>query len=157
MANTYLQKQTALAKKIRKAHPNKKWTDCVKQAARELKKGSVSKPVRKKVGAYKVIEKGETVKTKPKAIYQITRAKKGTFKKGGVKKISGFNNLTEINSVASKLTSIETDILQTQVLLRQTKDAGSKRQLKAKIANRKKQFLALKKYFNTIAVFKSNR
>ena len=76
MAN-YLQKQTALAKKIRKAHPNKKWTDCVKQAARELKKGSVSKPVRKKVGAAK------------KGVTTTVTTNRGTTKK--VVKVSGYS------------------------------------------------------------------
>lgn len=36
---THLQKITTLAKKIRKQHPNKKWTDCVKAASNELKAG----------------------------------------------------------------------------------------------------------------------
>lgn len=40
----HLQKITTLAKKIRKQHPSKKWTDCVKAASKELKTG-------KKVGA----------------------------------------------------------------------------------------------------------
>lgn len=42
---THLQKITTLAKKIRKQHPNKKWTDCVKAASKELKAG-------KKVAGY---------------------------------------------------------------------------------------------------------
>lgn len=42
---THLQKITTLAKKIRKQHPNKKWTDCVKAASNELKVG-------KKVAGY---------------------------------------------------------------------------------------------------------
>lgn len=42
---THLQKITTLAKKIRKQHPNKKWTDCVKAASNELKAG-------KKVAGY---------------------------------------------------------------------------------------------------------
>lgn len=42
---THLQKITTLAKKIRKQHPSKKWTDCVKAASKELKAG-------KKVAGY---------------------------------------------------------------------------------------------------------
>lgn len=42
---THLQKITTLAKKIRKQYPNKKWTDCVKAASKELKTG-------KKVAGY---------------------------------------------------------------------------------------------------------
>ena len=47
MSNT-LQKITARAKQIHKAQPKKKWTDCIKQASRELKRsgklGSATKP-----------------------------------------------------------------------------------------------------------------
>lgn len=83
MALTYLQKQTALAKQIRKKHPKKIWTDCIKQAAAELKKT-------KKVGAYKVIEKGEPLNVKPKKVFQQTRTKKGVFKAGGLKRVAGY-------------------------------------------------------------------
>lgn len=48
---------------------------------RSLKK--TSKP--KKVGAIKIVEKGENKFTKPSAIFEYTRTKKGTFK--GMKKI----------------------------------------------------------------------
>jgi hypothetical protein len=38
MAN-HLQKITTRAKQIHRAHPKKKWTDCIKQASKELKRG----------------------------------------------------------------------------------------------------------------------
>jgi hypothetical protein len=41
-----LQKITARAKQIRKAHPLKKWTDCIKQASREMK-GKTAAPKKK--------------------------------------------------------------------------------------------------------------
>ena len=41
-ATTTLQKITTRAKQIRKQHPNKKWTDCVKAASNELKAGKSS-------------------------------------------------------------------------------------------------------------------
>ena len=73
---TYLQRQTALAKKIRKAHPNKKWTDCVKQAAKELKNKPVKAPVKRKVGAAK------------KGVTTTVTTNRGTTKK--VVKVSGY-------------------------------------------------------------------
>ena len=42
---THLQKIVTRAKQIRKAHPKKIWTDCIKAAAKELKAG---KPATKK-------------------------------------------------------------------------------------------------------------
>lgn len=75
MAASVLQKITTRAKQIRKKQPGKKWTACIKQAAREIKAG-------KKVGATLLIEKGESRRTKPKKVIQVARTKKGIFKKG---------------------------------------------------------------------------
>lgn len=50
---TTFQKMIALAKKIRKAHPNKAWTDCIKQAGREVKK--TTKPASKKAAPKKKV------------------------------------------------------------------------------------------------------
>lgn len=149
MANTYLQKQTALAKKIRLQNPKLKWMDCIKKAAMQLKG--------KKVGAYKVIEKNETVKTKPKAVYQISRTKKGAFKKGGVKKIAGIKQNTDLKKIAStsiELDNINKEIDELKLNLKSTKILSEKIKIRTKILNRKKQFIALKKYFNTLATFK---
>lgn len=63
-----LQKITARAKLIRKAHPSKKWTDCIKQASRELKSGKPGSTAkrsgkRKRVGAApKYRQTGSSVK-----------------------------------------------------------------------------------------------
>ena len=71
----------AKAKQIRKAHPKMKWTECVKQAWKGVKKSPAKKTARKKVSAIKIIERRETKKTPVKATYQVTRTKKGTVKK----------------------------------------------------------------------------
>jgi len=56
-----------------------------------------------KIGAIKIVEKGESKKTKPKATYQQVRSKKGTFK--GLKKVGNNNVIT-----ASNFTRISNDI-----------------------------------------------
>ena len=59
---THLQKITTRAKQIRKAHPKKIWTDCIKAAAKELKAGKPApkKSVAKKrvAGLDKVVKRG---------------------------------------------------------------------------------------------------
>lgn len=79
MANQ-LKKITTQAKRIRKDHPGIAWTDAIKRAARQLKSA-------KKVGATLLLEKGESRRTKPKRVIQISRKKDGTFK--GSRQISG--------------------------------------------------------------------
>ena len=76
MAHTHLKKITAAAKAIRRKHPNKKWTDCIKQASKQVK-----------LGAVKYIEKGETKKTPATKVYRVQRKKAGTF--NGYKKVAG--------------------------------------------------------------------
>lgn len=77
MSNIFL-----LAKKLRKKHPGKSWQQLVKMASKE-----------KKVGAYKVIEQGETKKTPVKKTVQTVRSKKGTFK--GYKKVGATKKHTD--------------------------------------------------------------
>lgn len=60
-----LTKITARAKLIRKAQPNKKWTDCIKQASRELKSGKATGTTAKKG-----VKKAATKKRKPSATRQ---------------------------------------------------------------------------------------
>lgn len=71
MSNIFL-----LAKKIRKANPKMKWPNAVKEAGKQMK-----------VGAYKVIEKGENKSTPVKKVVQTKRTKEGRFQ--GYKKVSG--------------------------------------------------------------------
>ena len=79
MAN-HLKKITAQATRIRKDQPGLSWTDAIKRAARQLKSA-------KKVGATLLLEKGESRRTKPKRVIQVSRKKDGTYK--GSKQISG--------------------------------------------------------------------
>mgnify|MGYP006276153241 CR=1 FL=1 len=51
-----------------------------------------SKSSAKKVGAIKIVEKGESKNAKPSAVYQYNRTKKGTFK--GLKKIGATKSST---------------------------------------------------------------
>ena len=73
---TYLETQTKLAKQIRKAHPKKIWTDCIKAAAKELKAGKAAPkkaaPKKRVAGLDKVVRKGNHTNVeysrKPKAV-----------------------------------------------------------------------------------------
>jgi len=58
---------------------------------RKMKKTSA-----KKVGAIKIVEKGESKNAKPSAVYQYNRTKKGTFK--GLKKIGATSSHTDTKS-----------------------------------------------------------
>jgi hypothetical protein len=76
---------------------------------RSLKK--TTKP--KKVGAIKIIEKGESKFSKPSATYQYTRSKKGTFKgmkKIGATKSSSKHYDTKSHNVNIKMGSISKTI-----------------------------------------------
>lgn len=74
-AREKFKKVVAEAGKLRKKNPKLTQAQAVKQAF----------AMQKKVGAIKIIEKGETKSAKAKAVYQQVRTKKGTFK--GLKKV----------------------------------------------------------------------
>jgi hypothetical protein len=74
-ARAKFKKVVAEASKLRKKNPKLTQAQAVKQAW----------AIEKKVGAIKIIEKGESKKTKAKATYQQVRSKKGTYK--GLKKV----------------------------------------------------------------------
>ena len=80
---------TKEAKKLRKDYPKRfaTWKEYVAQAsAIYASKHKGKSPVgKKKIGAIKIVEKGKSKNAKPKAIYEYSRSKKGTFK--GLKKI----------------------------------------------------------------------
>jgi len=78
-ASTTLKWITTKAKQIRKANPKKKWTACIKEAGRLYRSG------KKGVSGYKVVERRETKKTKPKKVFLQKRSSAGRFK--GVKRI----------------------------------------------------------------------
>lgn len=84
------------AKAIQKQHPRLSWQDAIQKASAARKKGT-KKVAGKKVGAYKVIEKGESRSAKPKKVVQVKRSAKGTFK--GYSAVNGIaqKSLSEIN------------------------------------------------------------
>ena len=78
-AREKFKKVVAEAGKLRKKNPKLTQAQAVKQAW----------AIQKKVGAIKIIEKGESKSAKPKATYQQVRTKKGTYK--GLKKVGAMD------------------------------------------------------------------
>lgn len=83
-----LKKITARAKQI--ARTGKTWQQSIKQAGKEYRAG--------KIGATLLIEKGETRRTKPSRVVQVSRTKAGTFK--------GANSMSGIEKSKAKLERI---------------------------------------------------
>jgi hypothetical protein len=75
MANKIVQ-ISARAKQIRKAHPHKKWQDCIKQASRELK-GAGPKKTAKKKAVRRVAKK---TSHKVRTVKRVSRVKAGNPK-----------------------------------------------------------------------------
>ena len=73
-----LNKITTRAKQLRKSHPKLTWIDAVKKASGEYRNGS--KHTTKKVGATKMIERGESKNTPVKRVIRIERKPDGTIK-----------------------------------------------------------------------------
>lgn len=73
-----------VAKTVQRANPKLTWQQAIKKAAAQQKKPAVKK---RKVGAYKVIEKGEKRSAPVKKVVQVVRTKKGLFK--GFKQVNG--------------------------------------------------------------------
>ena len=97
-AREKFKKVVAEAGKLRKKNPKLTQAQAVKQAF----------AMQKKVGAIKIIEKGETKSSKAKAVYQQVRTKKGTFK--GLKKVGAVKKKSAPKKVASKrITDIHKD------------------------------------------------
>jgi hypothetical protein len=90
-ARLKFKKVVAEATKLRKKNPKLTQAEAVKKAW----------AMEKKVGAIKIIEKGESKKSKPKATYQQVRTKKGTFK--GLKKVGAVKKKSATKKVASKI------------------------------------------------------
>lgn len=89
------------ASKIRKKNPKLTQAQAVKQAWAI----SYSKAAKKKVGAIKIVEKGESKNAKAKATYEQKRTKKGTFK--GLKKIGAASS--KVKAKKGKSTEMHTD------------------------------------------------
>jgi hypothetical protein len=82
------------AKQLRKKHPGKSWQQLVKLASKQGIAKPKRKPAkRKKVGAYKVVEQGESRSTPARKVYRAKRSKTGTFK--GMVSISGVKKFHE--------------------------------------------------------------
>lgn len=97
-ARLKFKKVVAEASKLRKKNPKLTQAQAVKQAWAIESKLSKTK----KVAAIKIIEKGESKKTKPRATYQQVRTKKGTYK--GLKKVGSIEKID-----ASNFTRISND------------------------------------------------
>jgi len=79
-----------------------------KKVAAKKKSAPKKKTASKKVAAIKIIEKGESKKTKAKATYQQVRTKAGTFK--GLKKVGAVKKKAASKKTASKrITDIHKD------------------------------------------------
>lgn len=90
---THLQKIVARAKQIRKAHPKKLWTDCIKAASKELKKAAPKKTVAKKAVAKKrVAGLDKVVKRGNHTSVEYSRKPKATKKKPTQGKLFGVVN-----------------------------------------------------------------
>ena len=97
-ARETFKKVVAEAGKLRKKDPKLTQAQAVKKAW----------AMHKKVGAIKIIEKGETKSAKAKATYQQVRTKKGTFK--GLKKVGAVAKKSAAKKSASKrITDIHKD------------------------------------------------
>ena len=89
-AREKFKKVVAEAGKLRKKNPKLTQAQAVKQAF----------AMEKKVGAIKIIEKGESKSSKAKAVYQQVRTKKGTFK--GLKKVGAVKKKSAPKKAATK-------------------------------------------------------
>ncbi len=77
-----------LAKSYQRKHPKTDWQTCIQKVKGGKKvSGTKKKSAKRKVGAYKVIEKSESKSTPAKRVYRAIRSKAGTFK--GMQKVSG--------------------------------------------------------------------
>lgn len=141
-----------------------------KEAKAFMAKLRAARGKKKKVGAIKIVEKGETKATKPKATYQTKRTKKGTFK--GLRRIGATKthkdtkshnvNIRMVSGIGAiksdlnrKLTSAQNNLAElvgklaaTKEMVRLTKSATAKNQLpvlRKKITEAKKVVTLLKK------------
>lgn len=87
------------AKTVQRANPKLSWQQAIQKAAAQQKKPAAKK---RKVGAYKVIERNEKKSTPAKKVVRVNRSKTGTFKGySKVGSVSG-NALQEISRQLSR-------------------------------------------------------
>jgi hypothetical protein len=153
MANARFNLMVKKAQLLRKKHPSIAWATALKKAGAEIRG--------KKVGAYKVIEKNETVKSKPKKVFQVTRATKkgakGTFVKGGLKQVAGVhkigNTATEVVITGKTLNLYKDIIASSKLKLKAAKTVAEKNKIRKEIQLYTLRFNILKKYFNSLIKF----
>lgn len=95
-----LKKITDQAKRIRKAHPNMKWTDAVAKAGKQYKSGKVSavpKPAAHKKSAHKKAAAPKKVARKKVAHKKTPAVKQGAlFGRVGNYSMEAINNITKL-------------------------------------------------------------
>lgn len=148
----------AEAKKLRKKNPKLTQPQAVKQAWAILYKGG------KKVGATKIIEKGEKKNAKVTKVLQRVRSKKGTFK--GIKRVAGSTHkdtkshnvnirvVSGINDTAINEIKHISDMLKKWKIVLSTLENEKKLQKNA--LNKKLILLDIKRVKNVIADLKLN-
>ncbi len=105
----------------------------------------------KKVGATKFVERNEKKETKPKKTLQVNRRSDGTYE--SFKRI-GFISKFTLNDIGDELYNLENYIINLQNKIKQEKSIIEKNNLKKDCNTYKNQFMALRKYLNTKAIFK---
>lgn len=138
--NIALKKIVSEAKQLQKKDGNRKsWTKYVQQASALYRSG--------KLGAYKVIEKGETKKTPIRKTVQVQRTKKGLFK--GVKTVGDVSsNMYQVRDM------LERDLRSQIAQVKHHLTNGVKRndriikQLNKNIISLRKQLLAQNRLIN---------
>lgn len=140
-ASPALSKITARAKQIRRSSPKTKWASAIKQASADYRAG--------RLGAIKLIEKGETKKTKVKKTYRVNRTTKGRFKGttavGSISRINGSKQA--VNGIGQTIAGLKSSIRQkletqlgnTYVTLNKTKGKMKRRKVQKRITAIKSQ------------------
>lgn len=137
-----LKKITNKAKALRKKHPTAKWTNLIKQAAKEVKgKKARGTSKRRRVSSVKYIDKGEKKNVTPSKVYRINRTKKGNFK--GYTRIAGpKKTVTQILSDAKRALIIDMAQLTAKKLV--TVKKRKRNELQKKISAKRSLYNKLK-------------
>ena len=150
---TALQKIIHRAKQIRKSDKKMLWKDAVKKASAEHNKGQKKSVAKKKIGATKLIEKGENKNTPVSKTVLVIRRKNGTIET--MKKVAGFRDmpLTALAGCLRDIRNIETEIEKAKYEIKVSSTAIAKkyyrmhlRKLKIMLSNYKKHLVNLKKH-----------
>jgi len=113
---------------------------------------------KKRVGATKFIERGESRNTKPKRVVRVNRSKKGTYKKfstvGNVKSSADYNYviLQRLNSTNVSLKSAESQLHYLKAALRTLSKGMSKNLMKRRIRDQQRLVSTVKKEIRMLKV-----